>query len=842
METILSNLLKCSSVTKKLIVTKTAQVTNTFLSRTTFYTKMLVMLCKTVSEKNVQIRQLSSNYIKTLLETHGSKESIRAAIEKADTLVLLDQFLIKGLVDAAPSIRDSCRSLYWIYQQLWEDRAERLCKSLDASTQRQIEKSKSGTTTKLAPRALNSRSNSASSLPSLLSRSSSSTSTTKSKISPTPSPSLSSRTAASTKDTTTNTFKKPALKRSASAHASTPSKTISRPIPATSSEVRRNFNAQKLSRLSHISNASAPSATIQHKLKNFPLPAASGASNATTTTTRRSQSEFHQQSVLASASLLHMLKSNDTHMKCKGIRLLSERLKKTPYNPSSLDTILPPDVPTKIDLLPMLIDTLSRTDWDDEVYQMLMSWESLAGIFVYVMSVNYYCPTLVIANEEENKSTEMVRLYSKGLLRVKMFLKRNDAQLPHRLLELLKSVMTDQKLLDSSVKRDMQLFPMYRMYLQCGLLKWMDEIVCDYIGIPEDEDAEMLMEGSAWLHVSKDDSTIAGQWFDVNDHVQSYIEFVLKTLLKEDRKSKLYPRLCDLGGHLKMANQRVFENELNRLQQKESTCIEKALGLLAVEDDFFSIKSVETVQTIVDDICSEQPLMIDSEMIETDNDQTDSCGLTQPISNIEIKPQTIAAVVEKPEMEKKQAVVVPLSAVVPDQSINSAIKHNFARPAPVARRISLEADYSISNKKRRKDTCEDGQLESERTSTVLKFLKSKDETMLLRLQDISDAMPTQGGEKNIQFWSGNKSADSNNVLFSLLDIVSSSLINSRDSVRSHAVILINKLLYNQKEVFLFSKSSVYANTLFNLSKALIITNVDVYDNVSVCKKWEREGN
>lgn len=83
------------------------------------------MLCKTVSEKNVQIRQLSSNYIKTLLETHGSKESIRAAIEKADTLVLLDQFLIKGLVDAAPSIRDSCRSLYWIYQQLWEDRAER---------------------------------------------------------------------------------------------------------------------------------------------------------------------------------------------------------------------------------------------------------------------------------------------------------------------------------------------------------------------------------------------------------------------------------------------------------------------------------------------------------------------------------------------------------------------------------------------------------------------------------------------------------------------------------------------------------------------------------------------
>lgn len=125
METILSNLLKCSSVTKKLIVTKSAQVTNTFLSHTPFYTKMMVMLCKTVSEKNVQIRQLSSNFLKTLLETHGSKEFVRAAIEKADALLLLDQFLKKGLVDAAPAIRDSCRSLYWAYRQLWEDRAEK---------------------------------------------------------------------------------------------------------------------------------------------------------------------------------------------------------------------------------------------------------------------------------------------------------------------------------------------------------------------------------------------------------------------------------------------------------------------------------------------------------------------------------------------------------------------------------------------------------------------------------------------------------------------------------------------------------------------------------------------
>lgn len=222
------------------------------------------------------------------------------------------------------------------------------------------------------------------------------------------------------------------------------------------------------------------------------------------------------------------------------------------------------------------------------------------------------------------------------------------------------------------------------------------------------------------------------------------------------------------------------------------------------------------------------------------------------------QPQTVVTEKEKPETEQKkeEVVVEPLSVKVPDQSINNSakvnpiIRHNFARPAPVTRRISLEADYSISNKKRRKDNHEDGEaaavvVEGVKTMPVLNFLSSKDEALFPKLQEISDAMPTQqGDERNMQFWSRDMPVDSN-VLFSLLDTVSQSLINSRDSVRSHAVVLINKLLDNQKEVFLFSKSSSYSKTIFNLSKALIITNVDVYDNVKfivVKSGMERETN
>lgn len=365
----------------------------------------------------------------------------------------------------------------------------------------------------------------------------------------------------------TTTFRKPAV----------PKPAIKKNIPPTSAEVQRNLNI-KASRLSHMSSASAPSSSIAHALKSRPL------------SPRRTQSEFHQQSVVASASLLHMLKSSDTQMRCKGIHLLSDRLKNTDYTPTSLTTILPPDVPSKIDLLPILMDFLTRQDLDIEIYQTLMSWESLAGIFVYVLSVNYYCPTLIIAAQHKStKKFEITSIFSKGLLRVKMFLKRNDPLLAKRLLDILQSINGDQKLLDASVKQDLQLFPSYKQDLQCGLLNWMNEILCDYVGLAEDEDAEILMEGSQWLNVTGDGSC-AEEWFDTTQNVQSYVSFVVDALLTTKPHDVTYPLLCGMARNLKIANQRVFENETTGLESQKAAHVEKALMSPSIEqEDAFSI-------------------------------------------------------------------------------------------------------------------------------------------------------------------------------------------------------------------------------------------------------------
>lgn len=263
------------------------------------------------------------------------------------------------------------------------------------------------------------------------------------------------------------------------------------------------------------------------------------------------------------ASLLHeMLKNDDPQIKCKGLSTLASRLRKVEYSPTSTCNNLPLDVPNKMDLLNILMDLLTRKDLNTEVYEALMGWESIACIFVYIMSFNYYCPTLVIAAhqrlEKSPKITEINQIYSKGLTRVKTFLKRHDSLLAKRLLDILDSTKGDQKLLDASVKQDLLLNPSYKQALQCGILTWMDEILGDYVGLAEDEDPETIKEGESFLNVTGNGSC-AEEWFDTSDNIKSYATFIIHALRTTNSQDDSYPLLCSIIGKLKLANPKVFD-------------------------------------------------------------------------------------------------------------------------------------------------------------------------------------------------------------------------------------------------------------------------------------------
>ncbi|GAA5807470.1 hypothetical protein MFLAVUS_000831 [Mucor flavus] len=575
-----------------------------------------------------------SNLMKSSV-THGSQESVRAMVAKSETSFSIDTFLKKELVDASPSVRDSCRSLYWTYSQYWPEKAKRVHDTLDLPTQKALFRSKptscissATSSTGLAKTPLLKRSAlvrsavcetisvpfssravpitrspsfpdsssaalSGSSLPSYarpvapksaLMRSNSSP--VAPKCAPTLSKQLKQKPEAIAMSSNTTTTTSPISVRprkgskvvpttsakatAAKAHPTTTSPTAARPRTA----------SKKVLATAAKAKAAKARPTSSTTTTTIALKATKTTSNKSLLSHRPAPSQ--QKENLEAMSLLNMLKDNNSHTKSKGIRLLAERIKDIPYEPTSTTT-LPDNVPPKIDILPLLMDLLSRNEFDSEIHQTLMCWECVTSIFTSVFSLRHYGPTLIIADQQQrhcsdssDKRMKVWETYSKGLRRLKMFLKRNDTLLAERLLSILTSVKSmDQTLLDASIKHDLKLNPSHQETLEVGLLKWMNELLHDYIGLPEDEDKELLAEGSDWLDLS--DEAIAEQWFDTGTHMQSYVSFVVDMLFETDENDDKYSLICCMIRNLKIANQKAFERKLGALNEKQKIVVEAAL-------------------------------------------------------------------------------------------------------------------------------------------------------------------------------------------------------------------------------------------------------------------------
>ncbi|CEP18458.1 hypothetical protein [Parasitella parasitica] len=138
LEIIMKNLLKISCITKKGLAAQAFKVTNHLLSKTSFHTKIISMLCKTANEKNPQLREFSASYIGTVLDTHGSSEAVKSRVAKTDLSQLIREFIQKGLVDAAPSVREACKNTYSVYSKYWPTAAEVLCQQMDLAVRRRL--------------------------------------------------------------------------------------------------------------------------------------------------------------------------------------------------------------------------------------------------------------------------------------------------------------------------------------------------------------------------------------------------------------------------------------------------------------------------------------------------------------------------------------------------------------------------------------------------------------------------------------------------------------------------------------------------------------------------------
>ncbi|KAI9269445.1 clasp N terminal-domain-containing protein [Helicostylum pulchrum] len=597
--------MKCSSVTKKLISAKVTEVTIVFLQNIGFSPKLLTMLCKSMNEKNVQLRQLCCTYVQTILSTYGSQESTRAAIGKSETSFSIVNFLKKELVDASPAVRDACRSLYWTYSQYWPEKAKKVYNTLDLPTQKALARSKPTSYISSVTSPTRLVKTAASPVRLVKTPSLKRTVSEKSPVLKNTSVPSSSRVVPGKNLPSSSSL--PSYSRPAAVPKSTLARSNSSPVkpkpvptlskqlkqrPAATATVKPAVTAKTTSTtLKATSTAISPSiaaAKVNTASRNHPAtPTTTSSTTATLPTSNKPVLSYRsapsqRKEDLEAMSLLNMLQDDSSHTKSKGIRILAERIKDVPFEPMSAAT-LPDNVPQKIDILPLLMDLVARTEFDSEIHQTLMCWECITSIFTSVFSLRHYGPTLIIADQQRkhgcnaDKRMKVWKTYSKGLRRLKMFLKRNDTLLAERLLSILQSAKSrDQTLLDASVKCDLKLNPSLQSRLEVGVLKWMNELLQDYIGLPAEEDHDLLEEGSDWL--SPSDGNIAEQWFDTAANVQSYISLVVDMLFEtnEDDNDK-YPLLCSMVRNMKIANQKVFEKKLGQLDEKQKIAVEAAL-------------------------------------------------------------------------------------------------------------------------------------------------------------------------------------------------------------------------------------------------------------------------
>ncbi|KAI9301325.1 clasp N terminal-domain-containing protein [Cunninghamella echinulata] len=587
-ETLFIGLLQCSNSSKQIIANKAKETTICFLSTTTYHNKVITLLASAFKDKNNQVRHFTSIYMKTYLDTHIVNPHVRTNMERHHALHHIDLFLKAGLLDATPHVREVCRTIFWLYQQYYPARSEKILQSFDLLTRKQLEK--------LKPTQINS-------------------------------PITRKREAS-----TCNLPKNQRLK-SEKEHISTinsnnkqtkftkTTQSSSKPPPP----FRRTVSDSSMDKFTNQSKIPIPSSSSQPKLLN----------------NNNNNNNNNIPPILASASLLHMLRSDDINANCNALRILADRLiplSRTPLYEN--DILLPSTVPSRVDLIPVLLNYLSpeRMLKNESLCNQLMSWDCLAGIFVNLLSLQHFIPTLILASHQEcrsnsnkfnnsnntnNKNNEdsddnnlyectniknQFKYYTLttkiGLERLKLYLKYHYPNLIKSLLDILlmSTYAGGAGLKDQNAKKQLSGSKSMLLYNSCdshysndqvrddliyGILKWIDELLCDYIGLDHHQrnnnnnnnninnsnstEQIYIMKGSEpWL--MKGETNIATEWFKNNDNMELCFESILR-LFKSSMSihPTLFTLLISLTKRIQASNEYVYELVIKQLDDDDIT-------------------------------------------------------------------------------------------------------------------------------------------------------------------------------------------------------------------------------------------------------------------------------
>ncbi|KAF8640074.1 hypothetical protein AX17_001315 [Amanita inopinata Kibby_2008] len=138
-DVLLINLLKMANFTKKIAAQQSQGVVTAIIANTSAQPRIVVpLLWNTLQEKNVQARTFVVNHLKQYIEVHGQRS--KNSIESSGGLELLEKSIKKSLADANPLVKESARTAFWMFNEIWKEKGAVIMGSLDNTARKQLEK------------------------------------------------------------------------------------------------------------------------------------------------------------------------------------------------------------------------------------------------------------------------------------------------------------------------------------------------------------------------------------------------------------------------------------------------------------------------------------------------------------------------------------------------------------------------------------------------------------------------------------------------------------------------------------------------------------------------------
>ncbi|EME47761.1 hypothetical protein DOTSEDRAFT_167089 [Dothistroma septosporum NZE10] len=136
-EMFLQTFIKMSAATKHIAAEAGRVTADSMFQNCSYHVRMLQHIWSAAQEKNVQQRQCSAEWLRTIMRRQAG---YKHGFESSGGLELAEKCVKKGLDDANPKVKEGYRATYWILAKDWPQKAEAIICKLDPKSRTALER------------------------------------------------------------------------------------------------------------------------------------------------------------------------------------------------------------------------------------------------------------------------------------------------------------------------------------------------------------------------------------------------------------------------------------------------------------------------------------------------------------------------------------------------------------------------------------------------------------------------------------------------------------------------------------------------------------------------------